>query len=91
MWQEVGVGGPGGNREVQGVGSIKSGVEVYSLSLTPRHWVIYVVTLLFLVRRRSECHRSQTYGLLDPWAGRASRKNSAWFDTCSRGEESPGA
>eukprot|EP00069_Balaena_mysticetus_P006815 bmy_05208T0 len=48
------------------------------------------MTALCRMRRYSECHRGQTYGLLDPWAGRASWKNSAWFDTCSRGEESPG-
>lgn len=38
-------------------GSIQSSVEMDSQSLTPYHWVISVVQLLFLVRRHSKCYR----------------------------------
>lgn len=43
--------------ELEAGGSIHSSVELDSQSLTPHHWVISAVQLLFLVRRHSKCYR----------------------------------
>lgn len=77
--------------ELEAGGSIHSSVELDSQSLTPHHWVISAVQLLFLVRRHSKCYRGRPeLRASGPWAGWASWKNHVWFDTWSRAGESPG-
>lgn len=51
MWQEVCVQQMG----LEAGGSIQSSMQMDSQSLTPHHWGISAVQLLFLVRRHSEC------------------------------------